>query len=129
MNFVKMKKVINENVLWSVICSFPAATNETFLQKINSVHKDNEYYEVPHKKELAFIIRHYAGKVKYQVRLKFLNEYSIFKALVHGHSVYYYTLQFNHMGLKEVKTNILMMYVLCQWEIIGKHELRAVKSS
>lgn len=47
-------------------CSFPAATNETFLQKINTVHKDNMYYEVPYKKELAFIIKHYAGKVKYQ---------------------------------------------------------------
>lgn len=49
-------------------CSFPAATNETFLQKINTVHKDNMYYEVPYKKEHAFIIKHYAGKVKYQVR-------------------------------------------------------------
>ncbi|XP_050731320.1 unconventional myosin-IXa-like isoform X3 [Eriocheir sinensis] len=49
------------------LCSFPQATNEAFLQKINSTHKDNEYYEVPHKKESAFIIRHYAGKVKYQV--------------------------------------------------------------
>ncbi|KAK8748447.1 hypothetical protein OTU49_016152 [Cherax quadricarinatus] len=48
-------------------CSFPAATNETFLQKINTVHKDNKYYEIPHKKESAFIIKHYAGKVKYQV--------------------------------------------------------------
>ncbi|XP_069162401.1 unconventional myosin-IXb isoform X4 [Procambarus clarkii] len=48
-------------------CSFPAATNETFLQKINTVHKDNKYYEIPHKRESAFIIKHYAGKVKYQV--------------------------------------------------------------
>lgn len=48
-------------------CSFPAATNETFLQKINTVHKDNKYYEIPQKRELAFIIKHYAGKVKYQV--------------------------------------------------------------
>ncbi|XP_042236083.1 unconventional myosin-IXb-like isoform X2 [Homarus americanus] len=48
-------------------CSFPAVTNETFLQKINTVHKDNKYYEIPHKRESAFIIKHYAGKVKYQV--------------------------------------------------------------
>ncbi|XP_071524555.1 unconventional myosin-IXb-like isoform X2 [Panulirus ornatus] len=48
-------------------CSFPAATNETFLQKINTVHKDNVYYEIPHKREAAFMIKHYAGKVKYQV--------------------------------------------------------------
>ena len=48
-------------------CSFPGATNETFLQKINSVHKDNPFYEIPQKRETAFIIHHYAGPVKYQV--------------------------------------------------------------
>lgn len=47
--------------------SFPGATNETLLQKFNSVHRDNKFYEKPQKKENAFIIRHYAGKVKYQV--------------------------------------------------------------
>ena len=46
--------------------SFPGATNETLLQKFNSVNKDNDYYEVPQKREAAFIVRHYAGKVKYQ---------------------------------------------------------------
>lgn len=49
--------------------SFPGATNETLLQKFNSVHKDSQFYEKPQKKENAFIIRHYAGKVKYQVRV------------------------------------------------------------
>ena len=28
--------------------------------------KENEYYEVPQKREAAFVVRHYAGKVKYQ---------------------------------------------------------------
>ncbi|XP_037024477.1 unconventional myosin-IXa-like isoform X2 [Bradysia coprophila] len=49
------------------LCNFPGATNETLLQKFNSVHKDSQFYEKPQKKENAFIIRHYAGKVKYQV--------------------------------------------------------------
>jgi hypothetical protein len=31
------------------------------------VHKENNFYEVPQKREAAFIVRHYAGKVKYQV--------------------------------------------------------------
>lgn len=48
------------------LISFPGATNETLLQKFNSVNKDNEYYEAPQKRESAFIVRHYAGKVKYQ---------------------------------------------------------------
>uniref|UniRef100_A0A069DY68 Putative myosin class v heavy chain n=1 Tax=Panstrongylus megistus TaxID=65343 RepID=A0A069DY68_9HEMI len=48
-------------------CNFPGASNETLLQKFNSVHKDNMFYEMPQKREAAFIVRHYAGKVKYQV--------------------------------------------------------------
>ncbi|KAJ9600223.1 hypothetical protein L9F63_009483, partial [Diploptera punctata] len=48
-------------------CNFPGATNETLLQKFNSVHKDSNFYEIPQRRESAFIVRHYAGKVKYQV--------------------------------------------------------------
>lgn len=47
--------------------SFPGATNETLVQKFNSVHKDNDWYEMPPRREAAFIVRHYAGRVKYQV--------------------------------------------------------------
>ena len=47
--------------------SFPGATSETLLQKFNSVHKNNLFYETPQKREAAFIVLHYAGKVKYQV--------------------------------------------------------------
>lgn len=50
-----------------VVCSFPGATVETLLQKFNTVHKENQFYKKPQKKEAAFIIEHYAGKVKYQV--------------------------------------------------------------
>lgn len=49
------------------IFSFPGATNETLLQKFSSVHKENRWYEKPQKREAAFIVVHYAGKVKYQV--------------------------------------------------------------
>lgn len=47
--------------------SFPGSSCETLLQKFNSVHKDNKFYEIPQRKENAFIVRHYAGRVKYQV--------------------------------------------------------------
>ena len=53
--------------LSSFFSSFPGATNETLLQKFNSVQKENPFYEKPQRKENAFIIKHYAGKVKYQV--------------------------------------------------------------
>ncbi|XP_077291257.1 unconventional myosin-IXa-like isoform X3 [Arctopsyche grandis] len=48
-------------------CNFPGATNETLLQKFNTVHKENIFYEKPQRREPAFIVKHYAGKVKYQV--------------------------------------------------------------
>ncbi|CAH0724960.1 unnamed protein product, partial [Brenthis ino] len=48
-------------------CNFPWATNETLLQKFNSVHEDNQFYEKPQRREPAFVVKHYAGKVKYQV--------------------------------------------------------------
>ncbi|KAA0202003.1 hypothetical protein HAZT_HAZT009678, partial [Hyalella azteca] len=48
-------------------CNFPGSTDETFLEKINSVHKDNPHYGMPQRRESAFIINHYAGPVKYQV--------------------------------------------------------------
>ncbi|XP_070163242.1 unconventional myosin-IXa isoform X4 [Polyergus mexicanus] len=47
-------------------CNFPGATNETLLQKFNTVHKDNQFYEAPQRREAAFVVRHYAGAVKYQ---------------------------------------------------------------
>jgi len=42
-------------------------TDKSMLDKLNTFLKGNEYYEIPHKKEDAFIIAHYAGKVKYQI--------------------------------------------------------------
>uniref|UniRef100_A0A914EE04 Uncharacterized protein n=2 Tax=Acrobeloides nanus TaxID=290746 RepID=A0A914EE04_9BILA len=42
-------------------------TDKTMLDKLNTYLKGNEYYEIPHKKEDAFVIAHYAGKVKYQI--------------------------------------------------------------
>lgn len=36
------------------------------MQKFNSVHKDNSFYEAPQRREAAFVVRHYAGSVKYQ---------------------------------------------------------------
>ncbi|XP_012232804.1 unconventional myosin-IXb-like isoform X2 [Linepithema humile] len=47
-------------------CNFPGATNETLLQKFNTVHKENLFYEAPQRREAAFVVRHYAGSVKYQ---------------------------------------------------------------
>uniref|UniRef100_A0AC35TWY3 Myosin motor domain-containing protein n=1 Tax=Rhabditophanes sp. KR3021 TaxID=114890 RepID=A0AC35TWY3_9BILA len=42
-------------------------TNLSMLEKLNTFLKNNDYYEIPHKKEDAFIVAHYAGKVKYQI--------------------------------------------------------------
>ncbi|GFR76566.1 unconventional myosin-IXb [Elysia marginata] len=49
-------------------CNFPAATNDTLLSKFTDNHKNNGHYEVPQRREGAFSITHYAGKVKYFVK-------------------------------------------------------------
>uniref|UniRef100_A0A158Q830 Myosin motor domain-containing protein n=1 Tax=Elaeophora elaphi TaxID=1147741 RepID=A0A158Q830_9BILA len=43
-------------------------TDESMLDKLNYFLKNNEYYETPQKRESAFIVAHYAGKVKYQIK-------------------------------------------------------------
>lgn len=71
-NRISCTHVVNRQIKFKISSfshfSFPGATNEALLQKFNSVHKDSQFYEKPQKKENAFIIRHYAGKVKYQVK-------------------------------------------------------------
>ncbi|PWA24577.1 hypothetical protein CCH79_00011761 [Gambusia affinis] len=50
------------------LCSFPQASNQTLLDKFKRQHEGNSYIEFPAVMEPAFIIRHYAGKVKYGVK-------------------------------------------------------------
>ena len=52
--------------------SFPGANNQTLLSQFNNVHKSNPYFESPVVKEDAFIIKHYAGKVKYHIKVRCL---------------------------------------------------------
>uniref|UniRef100_A0A9J7XV26 Myosin IXAb n=1 Tax=Cyprinus carpio carpio TaxID=630221 RepID=A0A9J7XV26_CYPCA len=49
-------------------CNFPQASNQTLLEKFKRQHEGNIYIEFPAVMEPAFIIRHYAGKVKYSVK-------------------------------------------------------------
>ncbi|KAI5101352.1 unconventional myosin-IXa isoform X12, partial [Silurus meridionalis] len=49
-------------------CNFPQATNQTLLDKFKRQHEGNSYIEFPTVMEPAFIIKHYAGKVKYGVK-------------------------------------------------------------
>uniref|UniRef100_A0AAR2JDQ5 Myosin IXA n=1 Tax=Pygocentrus nattereri TaxID=42514 RepID=A0AAR2JDQ5_PYGNA len=49
-------------------CNFPQATNQTLLDKFKRQHEGNSYIEFPAVMEPAFIIHHYAGKVKYSVK-------------------------------------------------------------
>ncbi|CAH6871321.1 unconventional myosin-IXa isoform X2 [Phodopus roborovskii] len=48
--------------------NFPQATNQTLLNKFKHQHEENSYIEFPAVMEPAFIIKHYAGKVKYGVK-------------------------------------------------------------
>uniref|UniRef100_A0A7N8WXF8 Unconventional myosin-IXAa-like n=1 Tax=Mastacembelus armatus TaxID=205130 RepID=A0A7N8WXF8_9TELE len=49
-------------------CNFPQASNQTLLDKFKRQHEGNSYIEFPAVMEPAFIIKHYAGKVKYGVK-------------------------------------------------------------
>ncbi|XP_028440622.1 unconventional myosin-IXa isoform X1 [Perca flavescens] len=49
-------------------CNFPQASNQTLLDKFKRQHEGNSYIEFPAVMEPAFIITHYAGKVKYGVK-------------------------------------------------------------
>ncbi|XP_073513352.1 unconventional myosin-IXb isoform X3 [Phyllobates terribilis] len=48
--------------------NFPHATSWTLLAKFKQQHEDNKYFVGTPVMEPAFIIRHFAGKVKYQIK-------------------------------------------------------------
>ncbi|XP_007943648.2 unconventional myosin-IXb [Orycteropus afer afer] len=48
--------------------SFPHATSQTLLAKFKQQHEDNKYFLGTPVKEPAFIIQHFAGRVKYQIK-------------------------------------------------------------
>lgn len=59
--------------LFSTLClysSFPHATDETLLAKFKQQHQGNKYFVPTPVMEPAFVIRHFAGKVKYQVKVR-----------------------------------------------------------
>ncbi|XP_043358563.1 unconventional myosin-IXb isoform X14 [Dermochelys coriacea] len=48
--------------------NFPHATNQTLLAKFKQQYEENKFFVGTPVKEPAFIIRHFAGKVKYQIK-------------------------------------------------------------
>lgn len=51
------------------LCSFPHATDITLLAKFKQQHERNHYFVTTPVMEPAFVIRHFAGKVKYQIKV------------------------------------------------------------
>ncbi|XP_032824761.2 unconventional myosin-IXb-like isoform X2 [Petromyzon marinus] len=49
-------------------CNFPQANSGTLLRKFRHQHERSEFFEIPAVMEAAFIIRHFAGRVKYQIK-------------------------------------------------------------
>ncbi|KAL2089837.1 hypothetical protein ACEWY4_014525 [Coilia grayii] len=48
--------------------NFPHATDKTLLAKFKQQHHSNKYFVATPVMEPAFVIRHFAGKVKYQIK-------------------------------------------------------------
>lgn len=55
--------------LYFLFSSFPHATDETLLAKFKQQHQGNKYFVPTPVLEPAFVIRHFAGKVKYQIKV------------------------------------------------------------
>ncbi|CAG08020.1 unnamed protein product, partial [Tetraodon nigroviridis] len=53
---------------FSIWSSFPHATDETLLAKFKQQHQGNKYFVPTPVMEPAFVIKHFAGKVKYQIK-------------------------------------------------------------
>lgn len=92
---------LSHNLLPLPQFSFPQATNQTLLDKFKHQHEENSYIEFPAVMEPAFIIKHYAGKVKYGVKVsKFLTEYG-FRAEVCllNYRTFFIPWQFLHVNI------------------------------
>nr|XP_034311051.1 unconventional myosin-XV isoform X10 [Crassostrea gigas] len=48
-------------------CSFPQATDMSFLEKCHFHHDSNRLYEKPRMSDPVFYVQHYAGRIKYNV--------------------------------------------------------------
>ncbi|RXN33608.1 unconventional myosin-IXb-like isoform X1 [Labeo rohita] len=48
--------------------NFPQATDSTLLEKFKQQHQDNPFFVQTPVREPAFVIQHFAGKVKYQIK-------------------------------------------------------------
>ncbi|XP_056017857.1 unconventional myosin-XV-like isoform X8 [Ostrea edulis] len=48
-------------------CSFPQATDMSFLEKCHFHHDSNKLYEKPRMSDPVFYVQHYAGRIKYNV--------------------------------------------------------------
>lgn len=50
--------------------SFPHATDSTLLEKFKQQHHHNQFFMRTPVQEPAFVIKHFAGDVKYQIKVK-----------------------------------------------------------
>ncbi|XP_062594386.1 unconventional myosin-XV-like isoform X8 [Saccostrea cucullata] len=48
-------------------CSFPQATDMSFLEKCHFHHDSNKLYEKPRMSDPVFYVQHYAGRIRYNV--------------------------------------------------------------
>lgn len=74
-------KVAFFSILFFLI-SFPQATHQTLLEKFKRHNEGNQYIEFPAVMEPAFIIHHYAGKVKYGVKVSAVKQFTLLYSLI-----------------------------------------------
>lgn len=75
---LKMYPFIVFDLFFLFLChSFPHATDETLLAKFKQQHQGNKYFVPTPVMEPAFVIQHFAGKVKYQVKVRIMSQDSL----------------------------------------------------
>ena len=62
--------LVNENICLFLL-SFPGATESSLLDKLDKNHSGHKYYEQSLIQQ-AFVIKHYAGSVKYNIEVSLL---------------------------------------------------------
>lgn len=56
------------------VVSLPQATDETLLNKLKQQHQDNPFFVPSSNTELTFVIQHFAGRVKYHIKVEYISQ-------------------------------------------------------
>ncbi len=65
---------VDIDILSVSLCTFslPQATDETLLDRLKQQHQDDPFFLPSSNTEQSFVIQHFAGRVKYHIKVEFI---------------------------------------------------------